>query len=144
MGDYAIRMQFDIGADPETVRRALTTTAGIASWWSNHVGGEPGRDGGRLEVSFPDVPVPFDFTVRLDGAIEWETGDQPEHWHGTTARWEVDDHPRQDGSTLLRFRHGGYDEANPIIDIVTPAWAMIISRLKGYAETGDAQPFFDF
>jgi len=27
---------------------------------------------------------------------------------------------------------------------VTPAWAQIILRLKGYAETGRPQPFFDF
>jgi hypothetical protein len=31
-----------------------------------------------------------------------------------------------------------------VIPIVTPAWAQIILRLKGYAETGQRQPFFDF
>jgi uncharacterized protein YndB with AHSA1/START domain len=31
MGDYAIRMQFDIDADRETVYRALATQEGIRS-----------------------------------------------------------------------------------------------------------------
>jgi hypothetical protein len=31
-----------------------------------------------------------------------------------------------------------------VIPIVTPTWALIIQRLKGFAETGQAQPYFDF
>jgi hypothetical protein len=31
-----------------------------------------------------------------------------------------------------------------VIPIITPAWAQILHRLKGYAETGARQPFFDF
>jgi predicted nucleic acid-binding protein len=30
------------------------------------------------------------------------------------------------------------------IEVITPAWAHIIDRLQGYAETGNRQPFFDF
>ena len=143
MGDYAIRMQFDIAADPGDVEQALTTREGIASWWSSKVEGSPEADGRALEVSFPDVPRPFDFSVaRSGGGVEWAVGSQPEWWQGTTVAWVIDANPDGPG-TRLRFRHRDFDSANPIIDIVTPAWAQIIGRLKAYVETGEPQPFFD-
>jgi len=53
---------------------------------------------------------------------------------------------RQPGraGTRLLFSHRDYEPDNPVIPIVTPAWAQILLRLKGYAETGKPQPFFDF
>ena len=67
----------------------------------------------------------------------------PPWWAGTTIRWEIGDNPDATG-TRLQFSHRGYDADNPVIPIVTPAWAQIILRLKAYAETGQPQPFFDF
>lgn len=142
MGDYHIRMQFDIDASPETVGRTLTTADGIAGWWTTRatLGGEDGR----LRVSFPDVDQPFEFEVRRgDGRVEWITGSFPPWWAGTTIRWDVASNPDGPG-TRLQFEHRDYEADNPVIPIVTPAWAQIILRLKAYAETGRAQPFFDF
>jgi hypothetical protein len=141
MGDYHILMQFDIDADRSTVRDALTTQDGIASWWSARTDG-PRED--QLRVSFPDVPQPFEFTVAGDAErVEWVTGDFPPWWAGTTIRWDLSDNPDQPGPRLL-FSHRDYAPDNPVIPIVTPAWAQIILRLKGYTETGQRQPFFDF
>jgi uncharacterized protein YndB with AHSA1/START domain len=144
LGDYHILMQFDIDADRERVRDALTRREGITSWWSVKTelveGAEP-----QLRVSFPDVPQPFEFAVKEDAdRIEWVTGAFPPWWAGTTVRWDLGD--RDDGKpgTRLLFSHRDYEPDNPVIPIVTPAWAQIIMRLKGYAETGTRQPFFDF
>jgi len=141
MGDYHILMQFDIAADTDTVRRAITTQDGIRSWWSTQT---EGPSDGQLRVSFPDVPQPFEFAVReADGRVEWVTGGFPPWWAGTTVRWELG--ANQDGAgTRLDFSHRDYAPDNPVIPIVTPAWALIINRLKGFAETGDRQPYFDF
>lgn len=141
MGNYAILMQFDIDADPSTVTQALTTEAGIESWWSTRADGP--RDG-RLRVSFPDVPQPFEFDVSdANGQVEWRTGGFPPWWAGTTIRWDLADNPDAPGTRLM-FSHGGYEPDNPVIPIVTPAWAQIILRLKAYAESGRPQPWFDF
>jgi hypothetical protein len=142
MGDYHILMQFDIDADRQTVRRALSTDDGIRSWWSTRT---EGPSDGQLRVSFPDVPQPFEFTVADDGGdrIEWVTGGFPPWWAGTTIRFDLADNPDGAGTRLL-FSHRDYEPDNPVIPIVTPAWAQILLRLKGYAETGKAQPFFDF
>jgi uncharacterized protein YndB with AHSA1/START domain len=147
MGNYHIAMQFDIAADEERVRRALTTRDGIASWWSERTtlrdagGGNPKR----LEVSFPDVPQPFEFDVSDESPnrVEWRTGGFPPWWAGTTIRWELSPNPDAPGIRLL-FSHRDYEPDNPVIPIVTPAWAQIILRLKAYAETGTPQPFFRF
>jgi hypothetical protein len=140
MGDYAIRMQFDIDADDTTVRRAFHTEDGIRGWWSKRAT----LDGEELRVSFPDVPQPFEFAARgADGGVDWVTGRFPPWWVGTTIRLTVGPNPEGAGSRL-QFVHGGYDADNPVIPIVTPAWAQILLRLKGFAETGRPQPFFDF
>jgi uncharacterized protein YndB with AHSA1/START domain len=141
VGDYSIRMQFDVDAPGEAVWAALTTEDGVRAWWTNHVT----LTDGRLESSFPDVPQPFEFAVRTTDAdrVEWETGAFPPWWAGTTVRWQVSRNPDGAG-TRLAFEHGGYDPDNPVIPIVTPAWAQIVLRLKDYAESGRPNPFFAF
>ena len=142
MGDYAIKMQFDISAEPDVVQRALSTEEGIRAWWSKQT---TGPTDGELRVRFPDVPQPFEFTVSGDGRerVDWVTGGFPPWWAGTTIQWDIGPNPDAPG-TRLQFSHGGYDADNPVIPVVTPAWAQIVLRLKGYAETGTPQPFFDF
>lgn len=141
MGDYRIRMQFDIDASVANVRDALTTSDGIASWWSDTVEGDPGTDGGDLYVSFPDLSEPFHFSVSHDDdQVSWETQAFPPWWQGTTIRWWTTQEPEVDG-VRLHFVHAGFDPEADIIPIVTPAWAGIISRLQRYVETGEADPF---
>jgi hypothetical protein len=140
VGDYNILMQFDVDAEPDDVRRALGSADAIAGWWSSRTT----LDGGLLRVSFPDVPQPFEFDVQdSPDRVEWVTGAFPPWWAGTTIRWDIGPNPEGAGTRLL-FSHRDYAPDNPIIPIVTPAWAQIIMRLKAYAETGSRQPFFDF
>ena len=148
MGGYHIKMQFDIAAERSTVHRSLATEEGISSWWSSRTSMAAGKEGDRptrLFVSFPDQPQPFEFDVIRsdDERVEWRTGGFPPWWAGTSIRWDLADIPDASGTRLL-FSHRDYDAENPVIPIVTPAWAQIILRLKGYAETGTRQPFFDF
>jgi uncharacterized protein YndB with AHSA1/START domain len=144
MGDYHLQMQFDIAADPATVTRALETQEGVASWWTTHATLDEGGEGRRLRTSFPDTPQPFEFAVReTPERVEWVTGSFPPWWAGTTVRFDIGPNPDGPGTRLL-FSHRDYEPDNPVIPIVTPAWAQILLRLKGYAETGTRQPFFDF
>jgi uncharacterized protein YndB with AHSA1/START domain len=134
MGDYAVRMQFDIDADHDTVMRALTTPDGVARWWSQPVDGDPGKDGGEFRISFPDVPQPFVFAVeRGDRSLAWRTLAFPPWWADTTIRWRVDD-PDEGTGTRLVFAHEGFDATNPIIPIITPAWAQFIFGLQDQVE----------
>ena len=143
MGDYAVRMQFDIGSDADTVMKALTTADGVESWWSGPVDGSPGDAGERYTIAFPDVPEPFEFEVEREegNSLGWRTLAFPPWWAGTTIRWRADDQDDAPGTRLM-FSHEGFDPANQVIPIITPAWAQIILRLEEYAETGTPNPFF--
>lgn len=136
MGDYAVRMQFDIDADPDAVMEALTTTQGVEAWWSRPVAGAPGKDGGEFRISFPDVPQPFEFAVERDErAVAWRTQAFPPWWADTTIRWRVEE-PEDGPVSRLVFAHEGFDPANPIIPVITPAWAQFILGLKDRVEQG--------
>jgi hypothetical protein len=145
MGDYHILMQFDIDADRDAVRSALTTQDGIRSWWSVRTDGPDGDADRQLRVSFPDVGQPFELEMTRNdqNRVEWMVGAFPPWWAGTTVRWDLSGNPDRPGTRLL-FSHRDYDPSNPVIPIVTPAWAQIILRLKEYAETGAPHPFFSF
>jgi hypothetical protein len=136
MGDYAVRMQFDIAANPDAVMEALTTSEMVERWWSRPVDGDPGKDGGDFRISFPDVPQPFEFAVeRDDRSVAWRTRAYPPWWADTTIRWRVEQPDDVDG-TRLSFTHDGFDPTNPIIPVITPAWAQFISGLKQQVEQG--------
>jgi uncharacterized protein YndB with AHSA1/START domain len=143
MDAYHIQMQFDIDADRKAVLEALTTEAGVGSWWSDRIHGTPGEVGESYRIWFPDVDQPFVFDVATctDDRVEWRTGGFPPWWQGTTIRWDLADNPEGSGTRLL-FSHRDFDPDNEVIPIVTPAWAQIIQRLKAYAETGNPTPFF--
>jgi hypothetical protein len=147
VGEYDILLGLDIAADDAAIRAALETGDGIASWWSNRstlADGTDGADGRRLEVSFPDVPRPFELAAReTAGRIEWATGGFPPPWAGTTVTFDLSPNPDGPG-TRLRFGHRGFAADDSQIPTVAFTWAQILLRLKGYAETGRRQPFFDF
>ena len=140
MGDYHVLMQFDIDADGDMVKRALTTEDGIRAWWTTHAE----LSDSSLRTGFPDTPQPFEFAVRNGSdRVEWVTGGFPPWWANTTIRFDVAPNPDGPG-TRLQFSHRDYEPDNPVIPIITPAWAQILLRLKAYAETGQRQPFFDY
>lgn len=60
MGD--VLFTFDIDATPDVVRRALTTSDGIASFWTDQAD-VPAEIGETLTVGFPEAPVPFDLVL---------------------------------------------------------------------------------
>jgi hypothetical protein len=112
----------------------MPTADGVARWWSQPVEGAPGDDGGEFRISFPQVPEPFAFVVERDGdALAWRTQAFPPWWAGTTIRWWLED-PEQGTGTRLQFAHEGFDPADPIIPVITPAWAQFILGLKDVVE----------
>jgi|SRR5215470_5289754 len=136
-----IAMQVDVDAPAEAVYRALTTTEGIAGWWTdrNHTTGVPG------EVDTFEFPgTPLTYQMRVDQAepgklLSWHCQAGPPAWDGTDIRWTL---RSADGGTVVMFDHTGWGEIDTMFRIVTLGWAQIIMSLKRYAETGEAAPFF--
>jgi uncharacterized protein YndB with AHSA1/START domain len=136
-----IAMQVEVDAPAEAVYRALTTTDGIAGWWTdrNQTKGVPGEVG---SFEFPGAPMAY--RMRVDQAdsgklLTWHCLEGPPAWAGTDVRWALQ--PAGDG-TLVVFDHAGFAEVDAMFRIVTLGWAQMITSLKRYLETGEPNPFF--
>jgi uncharacterized protein YndB with AHSA1/START domain len=137
MGD--VLFTFDVDATPDAVRRALTTTEGITSFWTDKAD-VPMEVGETLTLGFPDAPAPFDLVlVRSDDTmISWRTATFPPQWVGTDIRWEISG---GDGASTVAFRHGTFaDETEQ--GQVAYVWGQVMVQLKRYVETGVAAPVF--
>jgi uncharacterized protein YndB with AHSA1/START domain len=130
---------FDVNATPDMVRRALTTTQGIASFWTDKAD-VPAEVGETLTLGFPDAPVPFDLLLAQsdDEVIIWRTVTFPPQWVGTDIRWELSG---SDGTSIVAFRHGSFaDEREQ--GQVAYVWGQVMVQLKRYLEGGVAAPVF--
>jgi uncharacterized protein YndB with AHSA1/START domain len=133
----------EIQADPGTVFEAITTQKGEAGFWTSDNQIEQ-TVGSEASFGFPETPARA--RMRVDELephqrVKWASlGDFP-GWEGTTVTWELE---AKEGSTHVFFRHGGWgdDYSDHERASITWVWAMVLGRLKGYAETGEPQPFF--
>ncbi|MEV6977649.1 SRPBCC domain-containing protein [Kitasatospora sp. NPDC093806] len=142
-----IALALDIAAPRAVVLAALTTHDGLTAWWTTEVD----RDAGDvLLLAFPDAPEPFRLRrerADLDRVIWTNVGSFPPHWTGTWISWELTELPDPRGEsghhTRLLFRHGGWQPGSEDgVPMVAGTWAQLLVRLKDYAQSGKAQPFF--
>jgi uncharacterized protein YndB with AHSA1/START domain len=133
----------EIEASPEKVYEAVSTGEGLASFWTSDCDAEP-EVGSVARFGFPQAPV--DQKMRIEALepgqrVAWSAeGDFPS-WEGTAISWEL---VASDNGTNLLFRHGGWSDGYAERDWagVNWVWGQVVGRLKGYAESGDPQPFF--
>ena len=131
-------------ASEETIYLAVTTSKGLASFWTPQAQAEP-TVGSVATFRFAGAPV--DLKMRIDGLepgkrVAWSClGDFP-NWGGTTVTWELMPAVQGSGITAL-FRHEGWGSDYPEMDYahVNFVWGQVVSRLKAYCETGKPQPF---
>jgi uncharacterized protein YndB with AHSA1/START domain len=134
-----IAMQIDLAAPPSAVYRALTTTDGIAGWWTTK--NETGAAVGDLNRCWFPGGMQWDLRVTeadADSRLAWHLEGGPRE--GTDVRWTLS--PAPDGTRIL-FDHTGFAAIDEAYRIVTLGWAQMLLRLKQYAETGAPNPYFD-
>ncbi|MFJ2863022.1 SRPBCC domain-containing protein [Kitasatospora sp. NPDC087314] len=137
-----IALQIDVAAPRDVVLAALNTHDGLTSWWTTAVD----REGDVLLFDFPDVPEPFRLRrerADQDRVVWTNAGAFPPHWAGTWISWDLADQPGEPGRTRLLFRHGGWQPGSEEgVPMVAGTWAELLVRLKDYAQSGKAQPYF--
>ena len=127
-----------VEATPDRVFEALTTTAGLAGWWTTDTHGD-GDVGGVLQFRFGEKGG-FDMNVReLDPGkhVLWEVVDGPEEWIGTHVDWEL---RQADDRTTVLFRHLGWKEPVEFMHHCSTKWAVYLMSLKALLETGTGAP----
>jgi len=126
-----------IEAEPGKVYEALSTSAGLASWWTADARIDP-RPGGVAEFGFDRRAVVFRMKVeRLEPGrtlVLSCSGDDP-HWANTRLTWELE---REGGgrksTTKLRFVQTGLDPLDDYWAACNSTWGELMFRLKGHLE----------
>jgi uncharacterized protein YndB with AHSA1/START domain len=130
-----------VAADPATVREALTTSEGLAGFWTDQVRANPDV-GSEAWFGFgPGAAVQFRFEVATiaDDLVEWRCTGGPDEWVGTTVRWRL---RPADSGTSVRFEHVGWRSTDGELAGCSYVWAQVLARLDRYVATGDADPYF--
>jgi uncharacterized protein YndB with AHSA1/START domain len=130
-----------ITTSQDAVYQALTTTEGLAGWWTTDVRGD-GDAGGVLAFHFAGAPDPGGFDMRVLEAkpaerVLWEVVEGPEEWIGTQISWDL----RADGDyTIILFTHQGWREPVEFMHHCSTKWATFLMSLKSLLETGAGAP----
>lgn len=137
-------LMFDTSASARAVVKALTTTDGIASFWTSRIDGDAGVDQ-QMTLTFPGPQGVVDYVLSTTKATAdsatWAyiDGDNP-GWAGTEMSFAVVPSPMGEG-TMVRFTHGSFADGS-MTPYITWIWAQILTRLKAYLEHGTVDPFF--
>jgi len=139
-----IMFAVDVDADPKVVFEAVSTEAGLKSFWTPNVSAEP-EVGSIARFGFEGAPVALRMRVdRLDPATEvaWTcVGDFP-HWEGTQVRWRMSPNPEGLG-TRLTFSHTGWPPDQPEHEYasVSYTWGQVVARLHDVVPAGTVDPY---
>lgn len=135
---FDILHRIGVMAFPEDVYAALTTTDGLARWWTQDTEGD-GEPGGVVAFRFGEAGG-FDMKVleaRPSELVRWEVVDGPEEWIGTHIRFDL----KRDGEwTIILFRHEGWREPVEFMHHCSTKWASYLLSLKQLVETGEGAP----
>jgi uncharacterized protein YndB with AHSA1/START domain len=132
-----IRINVGIKANPEKIYNAVTTQEGLTSWWAKETTAKP-------EVGFVNVFTFGKFRNEMkvtklvtNKRVEWKCINSIEEWIGTDISFDLEE---KDGSTVLRFTHGGWRASTDMLAHCTYDWASFIKSLKSLCETGTGTP----
>lgn len=130
---------FPIKAAPDRVFGALTTPAGLDSWWTARSNGTPAV-GAEYELWFG---ADYDWRGRVtrcdpDAEFELEMTRADADWTGTRVGFRVE--PRGD-STWVRFWHTGWPDANEHYRVSCTCWAMYLRLMRRSLEYGEHVPY---
>lgn len=142
----SIALATHVGASAKTLFKALTESAGLASFWTTDSEAQPVA-GSVARFGFPSGSK---IELRVDELdpgrrVAWTLLNdvlRGPRWTRTTVRWDLT--PIADRLTLVVFHQDGWPQetAQPELAGLTYNWARILQALKGYAETGRPQPHF--
>ena len=131
--------QLVIEVKPTAVFDAITTQKGLSSWWTTDVKAEP-IVGSIAEFGFNSRATVFEIRiVGLDRPhfVRWHCMIGHAEWANTDLVFAMTTHR---GGTVLRFAHRGWESSDGILAQCSYDWAMYLTSLKSYLETGSGSP----
>ena len=132
----AIRHRIGIRAPLAEVHRALTTTDGLASWWTTDTQGNASV-GGKLGFTFgsPGRSATFGVTDVAPDLVAWRGVAGPDEWTDTTVTFALS---RADDETVVLFTHGDWREPSDFMGHCTTKWGTFLLGMKDLLEGGSS------
>lgn len=129
-----IVLDFPISAPAKEVFRGISTPAGLDKWWTKESSGEP-RKGAEYRLWFGPEYDWRAVVSRCDPHKEFELKliQADRDWLDTRVGFALE---QKDGTTIVRFHHLGWPEANEHFRISCYCWAMYLRHLKRFVESG--------
>jgi hypothetical protein len=138
----AITLAVDVSAEPARVYDIVSTTDGQRAFWTADC--DVSTDHARF--GFPQAPMDLETDVVTEPGklVRMRVTRGFPFWTGSTWEWELGPAARAGSGTGVLFRHYGFGDGYPEIDLAHTAqtWALILDRLASYVGSGTPQPFF--
>jgi uncharacterized protein YndB with AHSA1/START domain len=136
-----IKHSLQVTASPEQVYGALTTAAGIRSWWTDNADLDEqvgGKGVFRFHYENTVETVVDIIDLQAPTLVKWSVPSsfRPEQ-NGTIITFQM--HP-EGNCTVLNFSQEGYAVADEIFALMSTGWAYYLQSLKRYFETGKGSP----
>lgn len=136
-----LRHMLEINAKPSVVYEAITTQKGQASWWTPDCHVEP-KVGTAAQFWFSNHT--FSFKMKITSLVKnkkvvWQCLGNDKEWKGTNITFKLS--PTK-GGTIVHLYHEGWKKRSDYQASCNFTWSQILGRLKTYAETGKARPYF--
>jgi uncharacterized protein YndB with AHSA1/START domain len=136
-----IIQDFTIKAPCHNVFEAISSSAGLDTWWTKHSSGTP-AEGHEYELSFGPG---YDWRAVVsrcnpDKEFELRITSAQEDWLETRVGFLLEE---KDGVTTAHFHHTGWPESNEHYQVSCYCWAMYLRLLKRYVERGEVVPYED-
>ena len=135
-----IRHRVGVFVPREQVYETLTTTDGLAQWWTRDVRGDAGKEiefyfGGEQAGATMRVAelVPYE-------RIVWECVDGPAEWIGTKLTFDLSSGPKE-GETVVKFAHADWREPVEFMYHCSTRWGQFLVSLKTGLEAGEWAPY---
>ncbi len=134
-----IHHRFTVKTSPEEIFQAVSTPAGLDTWWTLTSSGEPAQ-GAEYELGFgPGYDWRAVVSRYVPGSeIEFEMTSAQEDWQATRVGFLLEG---KEGVTEVRFHHLGWPRANAHYESSCYCWAMYLRLLKRYVEHGEVVPY---
>jgi uncharacterized protein YndB with AHSA1/START domain len=130
-----IFQHFPIKAPARRVFEAVSTPAGLDSWWTlNSARGSD--EGAEYTLGFgPGYDWLATVTRQIpDSEFEIEFTQADSDWQGTRLGFQLEE---RDGATEVRFHHTGWPKSNDHYRVSCYCWSMYLRLLKRYVERGE-------
>jgi uncharacterized protein YndB with AHSA1/START domain len=131
--------ELPINATRQRVFDAVSSPAGLATWWAKGASGAP-VEGTEYELDFGPE---YQWRARVTRAIpdtefELELTNADADWTGTRVGFRL---TGEGAKTRLEFRHTGWPADNRHYRVSCHCWAMYLRILRRHLEHGEVVPY---